>query len=60
MDGGGNCNTLSIGGGFLGANADAILPFFFVEAAGGGGKLELDSDGKADGEGAAASQSFLA
>jgi hypothetical protein len=49
-DGGGNCSTLSIGGGFLGANADDTLDFFLVDAAGGAGKSEeLDNDGYADG-----------
>jgi hypothetical protein len=41
---------LSIGGGFLGANADDTLDFFLVDAAGGAGKSEeLDKDGYADG-----------
>ena len=45
MEGGGNCNTLSIGGGFLGAKAFTTLGFLVALDVGGAGKSELDSDG---------------
>jgi hypothetical protein len=42
----GNCKTLSMGGGFLGAKADDTLDFFLVDATGGAGKAEeLDKNG---------------
>jgi len=39
MDGGGNCITLSMGGGFLGANA-ALVAFDFFEVGAMDGKSE--------------------
>ena len=38
LDGGGKCNMLSNGGGFLGANAMVTLGLFAMVAVGGGGK----------------------
>jgi hypothetical protein len=46
VGGGGNCNILSIGGGFFGASAVAAFGLLAVVEPGGGGKsAELDSDG---------------
>lgn len=43
MDGGGNCITLSMGGGFLGANAALVTFDFFDAGAIDGNSEECDS-----------------
>ena len=52
VGGGGNCNMLSSGGGFFGANAVTTLGFFEVEVGGGGKSIELESDGIGEEDGA--------